>query len=317
MSSIGGYFGLEINDGNEYHQDAIRLNTARNAFEYILISKKYNKVYIPFYSCDVLLEPLKKLKVGFDYYPIDDNLEPLFDFTKIKIDEGFLYINYFGVKEEYILNLIKKSRNIIVDNAQAFYSKPLKDIDTFYSPRKYFGVPDGGYLYTNTSINIELDQAVSYDKFGHLLRRIDVGPEKGYKYFVENDNSLRGLPILRMSNITLKLLRSFDYRRIADKRRKNFEYIHEKLKYLNKLNISITGGIIPLAYPFHTDDNDLRKKLISNHIYVPQYWPNVMDWVSPNSIEFGLTNCLVPLPIDQRISIEDIDRMIEFVVNGD
>jgi hypothetical protein len=33
--SIGGYFELELSRGEEYHSDAIRLNTGRNAFEYI------------------------------------------------------------------------------------------------------------------------------------------------------------------------------------------------------------------------------------------------------------------------------------------
>ena len=32
--SIGGYFELELPQGEEYHKNAIRLNTGRNAFEY-------------------------------------------------------------------------------------------------------------------------------------------------------------------------------------------------------------------------------------------------------------------------------------------
>ena len=31
----------------------------------------------------------------------------------------------------------------------SLFEKPLKNIDTIYSPRKFFGVSDGGYLYMN------------------------------------------------------------------------------------------------------------------------------------------------------------------------
>ncbi len=33
--AIGGYFGLELRHGEHYHKDAIRLNTARNCFEFV------------------------------------------------------------------------------------------------------------------------------------------------------------------------------------------------------------------------------------------------------------------------------------------
>lgn len=41
MKAIGGYFELELPYSEEYHKNALRLNTGRNAFEYILRSKKY------------------------------------------------------------------------------------------------------------------------------------------------------------------------------------------------------------------------------------------------------------------------------------
>lgn len=33
--AIGGYFELELRKGEHYHKDALRLNTARNCFEYV------------------------------------------------------------------------------------------------------------------------------------------------------------------------------------------------------------------------------------------------------------------------------------------
>ena len=77
MNAIGGYFELELAKGEEYHKDAIRLNTGRNAFEYILRAKAYKKVYLPFYTCDVMLEPIKKLNIKYEFYSIRNNFELL------------------------------------------------------------------------------------------------------------------------------------------------------------------------------------------------------------------------------------------------
>ena len=65
MKSIGGYFELELSSSGEYFPKSIALNTGRNAFEYILKVRYYKKVYIPYYTCDVMLEPIKKLKVDY------------------------------------------------------------------------------------------------------------------------------------------------------------------------------------------------------------------------------------------------------------
>ena len=99
-----------------------------------------------------------------------------------------LYTNYFGLKDDYI-NTLPQKHNIIIDNCQSFFSKPSAWFDTFYSPRKFCGVPDGGYLYTydNLRLNTKLEQSVSYNRFSHLLKRIDLSDEKGYADFKRND----------------------------------------------------------------------------------------------------------------------------------
>jgi hypothetical protein len=117
MKAIGGYFELELRKGEEYHQKAIRLNTGRNALEFILRSRKYSKVFIPYYTCDVILEPFDKLDVKYEFYSIDKNFEPILDCTQIKTDEGFLYTDYFGLKNSFVIKLSEQCRNLIIDNS--------------------------------------------------------------------------------------------------------------------------------------------------------------------------------------------------------
>ena len=49
----------------------------------------------------------------------------------------------------------------------------MKNIDTIYSPRKFFGVSDGGYLYTNHYLDQFLEKDVSSYSSRQLLGRID------------------------------------------------------------------------------------------------------------------------------------------------
>ncbi|MBX9839642.1 MAG: hypothetical protein K2X69_15160 [Silvanigrellaceae bacterium] len=88
MSAIGGYFGLELDLKQEYHKDAICLNTGRNALEYILLARKYTKIYIPFFTCEVVIETIIKVKTNYQFYTINENFEPNFDFSLVSDEEA-------------------------------------------------------------------------------------------------------------------------------------------------------------------------------------------------------------------------------------
>ena len=315
MKAIGGYFGLELNKGEEYHENAIKLNTGRNALEYILLVNNYKKVFLPFFTCDVLLEPLNKLNIEVAFYSINKLFEPVFDYSRVKEDEAFLYTNYFGLKDNYIKRLAVNCKNLIIDNAQSFYSKPLQGIDTFYSPRKFFGVPDGAYLYCNRQLDIDLEQDISYNRFEHLLRRIDISAEDGYPYFKENDNSLSNQPIKEMSNLTQSLLRTIDYKKPIQIRKDNFNFLHKNLKESNKLNLDEFSFISPMVYPYWTENEKLKQRLLENKIYTPTYWPNVKEWSKQNSLENTLVNEVIYLPIDQRYGGDELKGVLDIVLS--
>lgn len=314
MNAIGGYFELELKKNEEYHKDALSLNTGRNALEYILKTNTYTKVYIPYFTCDVLLQPILKLKLKFEFYSIDEKLEPIFDFSKIEEGEYFLYTNYFGLKDSFVKQLAEKCKNVIVDNAQSFYSKPINNFNTFYSPRKFFGIPDGGYLYTSKISEDDLDQDLSYNRFEHLLRRIDESPEEGGKYFALNDEKLNNLPILKMSNLTKRMLESLDYNSIAKQRIDNYLFLDEKLGKLNKLKIDFDKNQVPMVYPLWLN-RDLRRKLIEHKIYTGVYWPNVKEWTKSNALEYKLTEEVTCLPIDQRYEMKDMELIVNIILN--
>ncbi len=316
MKSIGGYFELELNNEGEYHKKLLRLNTARNALEYLLKAQNFRKIYIPYFTCDVILEPLKKLNIPFEFYNIDCKFEPIFNFDLVKESECFLYTNYFGIKDLYIHDLKTKIDNLIIDSAQSFFSKPLENIHTIYSPRKFFGVSDGAYLATNRLLDENLQNDISFDRMNHLLLRADLNAEEGYAEFCKNDSVLINNPIRSMSQLTQKILCSIDYTGVKEIRRKNFDFLDSKLKNKNLLNLKVSEDSIPMVYPFWSHKKDLKKVLLNNRIYCATYWPNVLEWCNDNDLEKVLTMEVVYLPIDQRYCEEDMKFIIQCINNA-
>lgn len=313
MEPIGGYFSLELPLHEEYHKDAIRLNTGRNCLEYILQARGYKKVYIPYYTCDVVLEPFKKLGIPYEYYHVNIHLE-IRDEIVLKSGDALLYTNYYGLKQRYTEKLAKQyDNNLIVDNTQAFYAKPIAGIDTFYTCRKFFGVPDGAYLYTDKLLDAELEPDQSYERMLSLIKRIDLSPEAGYQDFRDTSKTLVGQPIKRMSKLTHRMMQGIDYETIAHLRRTNFLLLHEALGKDNNLELPLEVDAVPMVYPYLVPVNCLREKLIENKIFVARYWPNVLECTTPDDIDYLLAYQMQPLPIDQRYGEEEMRQIIDLL----
>lgn len=312
---IGGYFSLELNNGKPYHKNAIELNTARNAFEYILRANKYQKVYLPYYTCEVMLEPLNKLNIPYEFYQIDKVFYPIFS-KELKENEAFIYTNYWGINQ-HIVKILKNrfGYNLIVDNSQAFYAKPLENTDTIYSARKIFGVADGAYLYCKNKLKEEFPQDESYERMSHLLKRIDLTAGQGYEDFKINDKSLKKQSIKLMSKLTKAILASIDYDKVAEIRRDNFEFLHEKLKDINELKFELDSESVPMVYPFLIKRDVMKQKLIDNKIFVATYWPMVKEKAPTDSFERYLYDYLLPLPVDQRYNISDMATIVRYLKN--
>lgn len=313
MNPIGGYFELELRNGREYHKTNISLNSGRNALELILRTRNYQHVLIPYFICDNLLEPFKKLGVKYTFYKVDINFEPVIDLSQLKSTTAILYINYFGLKGLFIKKLSEICRNLIIDNSQAFFAKPLPDVDTFYSARKFFGVPDGAYLYMKNAPELNFAKDVSSDRIVHLVKRIEQGSEAGYDDFIQNEKKIIGEPIKNMSALTHSLLRNIDYKHAIRKRRSNFDFLHKVLSEYNELNFDFEEDFVPMVYPLLINNTDIRQQLIKKKIFVATYWPNVLEWVEKDSLEAKFTNNLLPLPIDQRYGKAEMSKIIKVI----
>ncbi|WP_379157282.1 hypothetical protein [Paenibacillus sp. sgz5001063] len=315
MKEIGGFFELEMGSHKKrYHLDAVALNSGRNALKYILMQKKFNKIFIPYYICESIIEPIKELGIEYEYYSINDKFEPIL-LKDIEDTDCILYVNYFGVNDRQVEKVTSNIKNIIIDNTQAFFSKPIQGVDTFYSPRKFFGVADGGFAYTNSTIKMDLEQDVSYDKYEYLLKRVDINAQESYSQYVKNEEDMTNQQLKKMSRVTEAFLQNINYESSIIKRIDNFKHLHSFLGNINKMHIDLTHIHGPMIYPLLIHSADLRSYLINNKIYVATYWKEVMNIVETNTVEYDFAKYLIPLPIDQRYDISDMNIIIELIRN--
>jgi hypothetical protein len=147
----------------------------------------------------------------------------------------------------------------------------------------------------------------------HLVKRIDLSAEDGFKDFHRVDESLENMPIKQMSKLTQRMMQSIDYDNVAKRRRANFMQLHNVLCDSNHLSITLTDDAVPMVYPYMVAKESLRAKLIANKVFVARYWPNVLDWTKKGSVEYLLTEQIQPLPIDQRYGEEDMKKLIEII----
>ncbi len=310
MQEYGGYIEFEYYHGRQYHEKAIALNSGRHCVEYLIRAKHIRKLYMPYYMCGSVAALCKKTGVEVAYYHTDITFYP--QFCQTLADGEWLYIvNYYGqLSNQQLQHMKERYGRIIVDNAQAFFQEAIDGVDTCYTCRKFFGVADGGYLYTDLGLDEELQQDCSYDRMLFLMGRFEKTASEFYAQNVANNKLFAAEPLKQMSKMTKNLMCSLDYAHILRVRTDNYAYLHRRLRQINKLDMTVPDGAF--MYPLYIENGaEIRKKLQQRKIYIPTLWPDVFDICQANELEYDMANNILPLPVDQRYTEEDMAYLIE------
>jgi len=308
MKEIGGYIELDTYRLPMLHDGAVALNCGRNCLAYLIESRNIKKMLLPYFICDSVINLCRKYHVEMHFYHLDERFRPLI--TTIDDDAWFYVLNYYGQLTADELHAWKvRCERMIVDNAQAYFDAPLADTDTIYTCRKFFGVPDGAFLYTDSNPAEEYPQDESYGRMLFLLGRFERTASEFYCDNAANNHVFASEPIKRMSKLTENLLHGIDYTFVRNRRTENFEYYHKALKRVNHLDLRIVAGAF--AYPFLISHGaEIRKKLQQKKIYIPTLWPNVLNEMSEDSTEYRFAKDILPLPCDQRYGQNEVSLVI-------
>lgn len=316
---VGGYFELELPSyRNIKHEGALKYQSARAAFLDLLRHIKPKRIWMPYYICDSMLNVIRICNIEICFYKIDSNLN-IGDNILLKNNDLLLYVNYFGVCLEQVKNVLRKfnPNQVVIDFSQAFYENKQNCLATIYSPRKFFGLPDGGLIFSKKiTREPNLRDTNSEERMLHLIKRLSNSPESGYLDYKKSENSLSDVEPKLISRLTEKLLESINYEKARIKRNKNFHFLHKNLKSFN--NFPIPSEInSPLCYPLLLESNELKEKLLSKKVFTATYWTDVFARVDLNYFEYNLSRNLIPIPCDQRYNKSDMDYISKLITSNE
>lgn len=309
---FGGYLQFPQFTGEIFHTEAIALNSARNCLAYLIESKKIQKIVLPKFLCGAVAQVCHRYNLQIRYYSIGVDFRPTN--LNLKCDEWLYIVNYYGQISNYEIEVMKSIYDrVIIDNVQAYFQEPITNVDTLYTCRKFFGVPDGAFLYTDSHLLRSLEQDKSAERMSHLLGRYEKTASEYYTEYIKNETIIDGLPIRLMSKMTNNLLQALDYDKIKAVRERNFLYLEKNFASLNELELTIPIG--SFMYPLYlTNAEQIREQLKKEKIYIPILWPNVLKECKDTETEYRLAKNILPLPCDQRYDLKSMELMTDKIL---
>lgn len=310
MREIGGYIELDTYHFPLLHGGAMALNCGRNALAYLLHARKIKRLWIPGFICDSVTGVCEREGIPFAFYGIGYDFLPS---EEIPLAEGeWLYlVNYYSqLDNDTIAGFVAKYGRVIVDHAQSYFQVPLPGVDTLYTCRKYFGVADGAFLYTDAAGPQTLPVDESFERMRFLLGRFERTASEFYAEYAANNELFAAEPVKQMSKLTRNLLRGVDYDRVRAVRERNYSYLHAALQEKNGLRLADRPGTF--MYPLLLKNGAaVRKQLQKQKIYIPTLWPDVFDFCGEDTPAYDMALNVLPLPIDQRYDIADLKYIME------
>ena len=317
MSAIGGFLPLEIETtraAEPYHATAAALSSGRGCWHLILRTCRPKHVSLPFYICDAVVQPLLATGTPFEFYTIDRAFRPVLE-REPEAGELVLVVNYFGVLDSVVDGAVERHpERLVVDDTQAFFRPGRMDAWSFNSARKFFGVPDGAYLYGPA--NADGLPPSDTDDCDHLLARRAGRDNHAWEQFKQHEARI-GIEPRAMSPVSARLLAAVDMRDARRRREQNFEALHQRLGELNTIaptldSLEHAAADGPMCYPFMPSSDVDRSALSRLGLFVPTLWPEIesrrergFDW------ERCAARRLLPLPIDHRYGPDDMNTLAE------
>lgn len=305
------------------------------ALQEIIREKKERVAWLPLFCCESVVAPFRQLGFTLHYYSMGEDLHSPSGLPISLENVTFLFINYFGKKNKPIIEWIKRNRSmntvIIEDNVQALLSESVGNIGDYviYSLRKFLPQPDGALLaYNGKTIEAPLlppdEQFISEKVIGKLMRGANGDSDTFLRLFSNSEDKIDSFVQPRMmSAFSRFLFERTNLKEVRETRIRNWTLLHDRLqsgKYdkqaFRPLYCSLEDGEVPLGYPIVVRKqrrDEIRRALAAQNIFCPVHWPLSKDrqGYQDSSKDIQLSLSILTLPIDQRVTHQDIDYLVE------
>lgn len=333
-----------LNIGN----DQRLLFSGRTAIDYVLqdISKPIEKVYMPSYCCESMLQPFIDRDIKIDFYNVivdDSGIKYLIDYKKDF--DIFFATSYFGYSSSVMDSIIDilRERDVIIieDITHRLLSKPNHCFKADYliaSLRKWFPLPSGG-LAVKMNGHFMKDNITSppakliNKKINAMKQKAEYMAYEGYeseftrelkKSFLAafsefNSGIKQSYKNFSIDCVSVNLLAKIDVVDVKKKRCENAQYLHERLKELKNIKLLFEEVDFkrdcPLFVPIMIESNireQLKNYLISNNVFCPVHWP-IPRGQQLTTHTARLYKQELSLICDQRYGLADMRRITEVV----
>lgn len=320
--TFGGFFPLEKSTdfrGNNtriaHLTGAIQYYNARSAIAGLILANSITDVVLPHYICPVVIKTVEQAGARGRFFPVSPSfridasgLEAM-----VRRDSLLIVPDYFGVymPDLQALSAIRSRTGcrILLDYAQALYEPCTEEFAAVYSPRKFLGVPDGGFLTIGETSDLippaqpgaRVDPSIFAERIScHALR----GEYPSGEYLTTFRTLEERMPCgsFRMSGLALSMFMAFDHDRACEKRIRNYDTLSAAL---GRPTLQSNG--VPLCFPEPVAPGrfeDIRQHLIEKGVFVPFYWPGL-----PDSMSTG--RGVICLPVDHRYTCNDMVSIFE------
>jgi dTDP-4-amino-4,6-dideoxygalactose transaminase len=295
---IGGMFGLEVDFRGDLAAVAVlprilagphlRLVMARSAFALLARTLRPAAVWLPSYLCGAVRDAFAGCGPRINFFPVDEDLTISGDawIAQVQPTDIVVFIDYFGFNAWEPHGKVVRERGawVIEDACQAMLNTSFSRYAHYViaSPRKFFGVADGGILLAQDGVAlppgnlppVPREWWLDALKASQLRAEFDRhgGDRKWFELFRKTD-SQGPLGPMRMSELSSLLLdHAIDYQDIARKRRRNFSHLAAALPKFAMFR-ELSSEVVPLGFPVRVRQRDaITQDLAAREIYPPVHW---------------------------------------------
>lgn len=317
-------------------------NTGRSAIEAILKALEIEKIWLPSFICNSVIDAVKRSGCEICYYPVNTHLEVDINFfAQNGIDSGdvFYVMEYFGLTiSEEVLSFIEDihHKGVIVfeDITMSLLSSNPESFAfgdyVLGSIRKWIPIPDGAFLASKHNLPEMPKENAAYDYTlyyfvaqimkWHYLKNPDVYDKNVFLEF--SNKGIQSLfsdyRIRRMSDIALSLMQNEEnWEKHVTRRRSNYEKLYELLKQIPQIRLlnKCEEGMIPMGMFILTENRDgLLNHLIESDIYCNVHWRQNEATELFDGSAYLARHCIT-IPCDYRYDNEAMLFIYENVKN--
>ncbi len=329
------------------YQDSCLVSSGRDAIELALqqITNR-RKCLLPMYTCDTVDMPFVRKGYEVAYYPVGKDMRPnrakFIEYIDQFQPEVILVHGYYGqdtlseIRKD--IEVFQKQGGIVIEDVTQTLFLPAHITADYCvcSLRKWFGIPDGGFLLSKTRIKNkpqtkrndfvqEKWQALTL-KWDYLrrIKQEDADLSEMKQYFLAKNIRAEELldedaKVYQISDYASRILHTVHFAENERRRSENARVLYEGVHPLCRkgeieLPLIYDGNTAPLYVPIYIPNREAFQKFMRERdIYLPVLWPISQYITQMCEDTLYIYENMLAIPCDYRYTTADMQLIIEAV----